>query len=407
MNLFSTKKRRLAVVTLAVVAVGGCTGAWARSGGEPAAAAATSRTSLATASTSTVEETVSASGTVQPAEQDELAFPVSGTVTAVNVAVGDVVKRGQTLATIDTADLERAVEIADATYDAAQAQVAAAADNDAAANTDASAAQLSSAKAQRATAADRLAAARADLDGATLTAPFAGTVAAVGLAEGDRVGSGGGAGAGATSTGSTITLVGTKSWVVEAAVSGSDLDRIAKDQQARISLGGATQQIFGTVAAVGVVASSASGASSSFPVTIKVTGSPAGVHPGASSTVTIVTAAVPDVLSVPTNAIRQENNRTVVTKVVDGRESTVEVVVGVAYGPITEIQSGLVEGDQVKVTSTQVRPGMGAGAGNRGVGQRGQGTAAFQFPAGGALPQGMPMGGAFTGGAATFGGGTR
>lgn len=365
MKLFSTKKRRLAVVVLAVVAAGGGTGAWALStGGGSAAAAGITRTSTATATISTVEQTVAATGTVEPAEQDELTFAVAGTVTAVKVAIGDVVKRGQTLATVDTADLERAVEIAQANRDAAAAQVDAAEDAE-----DPSETQIASAKAQLETAEDKLASAQDDLDAAELKAPFAGTIASVGISKGDRVGSSA-AGAGNGSTAGSITLVGTKSWTIDASVSGSDLDKIEKNQQARISLSGATQQIFGTVSSVGVVASSTSGSSSSFPVTIKVTGDPDGLHPGASATVTIVTKSVPDVLTVPTNAIRQENGRTVVTKVVDGKEETVEVVVGTAYGMTTEITSGLVDGDQVKITSTSVRPGTGIT--DRGTGNRGQ-----------------------------------
>ena len=162
------------------MAAGGGTGAWALTGGgDSAAAAATTRTSVATASTSTVEQTVSATGTVEPAQQDDLSFPVSGTVTAVKVAVGDVVKKGQLLAEIDDADLERAVEIAEANRDAAAAQVDAAEDAD-----DPSATQIASAKAQLATAKDKLAAAQDDLDDAKLKAPFAGTIAAVGHQQG-------------------------------------------------------------------------------------------------------------------------------------------------------------------------------------------------------------------------------
>jgi len=41
---------------------------------------------------------------------------------------------------------------------------------------------------------------------------------------------------------------------------------------------------------------------------------------------------VPDVLTVPTAALRQENGQTVVTKVVNGKDTTVPVVVGTAYG---------------------------------------------------------------------------
>lgn len=393
-KLFASKKRRLAVVVLAVVVAGGGTGAWAlTTGGSTAAAAGVTRTSTATASTSTVEQTVAATGTIEPAEQDDLGFAVSGTVTSVKVAIGDVVTKGQTLATLDPTDLERAVEITEANVDAAQALLDAAQDA-----ADPSDTQITSAKAAWETARDKLAAAEENLEAAELKAPFAGTIASVTIAKGDRTSGSGMGGAGGSS--GQITLVGTKSWTVDASVSGSDLDKLAKDQQARITLSGVTQQVFGTVSSVGVIASSTSGSSSSFPVTIKVTGSPEGLHPGASATVTIVTASVPDVLTIPTNAIRQENGTTVVTKLVGTAEETVEVVVGTTYGMTTEITSGLVDGDQVRITSTTVR--QGTGNSNRGNGGRGQGGA-FESPGGGALPQGFPAGG-FAGGG-NFGGG--
>ncbi|MGQ0466727.1 MAG: hypothetical protein ACT4QG_15550 [Sporichthyaceae bacterium] len=91
-----------------------------------------------------------------------------------------------------------------------------------------------------------------------------------------------------------------------------------------------------------------------------------------------------------------------VTTVVGSQESTVEVVVGTAYGMTTEIVSGLVEGDQVKIVSTSVRQGTGGTGGGRG-----QGGGNLQLP-GGQMPQGFPAGGTFTmPGGGTFVGGTR
>ena len=50
-------------------------------------------------------QTVSASGTLTPADDDTLTFAVPGTVTAVDVTTGQKVTTGQTLATIDSTAL--------------------------------------------------------------------------------------------------------------------------------------------------------------------------------------------------------------------------------------------------------------------------------------------------------------
>src|SRR5260221_6218738 len=67
--------------------------------------------------------TVNGSGAVAPAASVDLPFQVAGQVTAVKVAVGDVVKAGQPLATLDTRDLQNQVAAAQAAVQAAQANL--------------------------------------------------------------------------------------------------------------------------------------------------------------------------------------------------------------------------------------------------------------------------------------------
>jgi macrolide-specific efflux system membrane fusion protein len=392
------RHRRLMAAGLVVLLAAGGTGAWALTrGGGTAAAGATSV--VQTVSAQTVEQSVDASGTIEPSTVADESFSVSGQITSVKVAVGDTVKKGQVLARVNDDDLQRAVDIAQANKDSAAAQV------DAAKSASASATQLASANAQLATTEDKLSQAKDDLDGAALKATIAGTVASVSIAKGDRVsGSGGGTGAApaASSTASSsaqVEIVGTKTWEVDASVSGTDLASIKKGQQARITPNGATAAIFGTVDSVGVVASTASGGSSTFPVTIKVTGHPTDLHPGETATVVIVTKSVPDVLTVPTQALRQENGQTVVTKVVNGKDSTVPVVVGTAYGASTQVTSGLSAGDQVRVTVNRA----GAARSTRTGGLSG-GTIPTDLPAGFPTDGSFPTGAIFPTGTG-FGGG--
>src|SRR5262245_40749681 len=66
---------------------------------------------------------VSASAVIVPVNDAQLSFASVGKVTAVNVKVGDQVKTGDILVTLDTAILEAKVREAEANLEAAQAQV--------------------------------------------------------------------------------------------------------------------------------------------------------------------------------------------------------------------------------------------------------------------------------------------
>jgi HlyD family secretion protein len=72
-----------------------------------------------------VEQTISMSGTVDAAHRADLGFGTDGTIAALKVAVGDLVKAGQILAVLDTTDLDAAVTQAKAAVARAVAQLAA------------------------------------------------------------------------------------------------------------------------------------------------------------------------------------------------------------------------------------------------------------------------------------------
>jgi membrane fusion protein, macrolide-specific efflux system len=386
----------LIVVALVLVAAAGA-GVWLflhRSSGTAAEAATTQ---LIAATTETVKETVSATGTIQPANQANLTFAQGGEVTAVDVKVGDTVTAGQTLARIDPTILQSALTLAQQQLTAAQAQLTAAT---AAAN----AGQIASANAQVTSAQSKVTAAQEALGQASLTSSIAGTVAAVNVAVGDRVSGGststgttsgsngsgsstGGAsgGSGASGSGTTssaasaqVVVIATNAWVVNATVGASDLAKLKTGQQATITPTGATQPIFGTISTVGVIGTT-SGGTSTFPVTIAVTGSPAGVYAGTTASVVITVKQVPDVLTVPSAAIHEENGQTVVYQMKDGQQVSTPVTVGGVYGTTTQITKGLNAGDQVLVTARSGRSttGNGTGTGGGGTGTTRGGTGGF------------------------------
>jgi macrolide-specific efflux system membrane fusion protein len=88
----------------------------------PGAAATSVRT--ATVRTGTVTATVSGSGNVTSADEVAMNFATSGTVTSIKVKPGQVVDKGQVLATLDTSAARRTLAAAKAQLSSAQAQYA-------------------------------------------------------------------------------------------------------------------------------------------------------------------------------------------------------------------------------------------------------------------------------------------
>ena len=348
-------RRRWLVVALVVVVA--AAGGWWWLQRDSSAGAA--RVVTATVTREDFSTTVTASGTIEPARTEDLAFGSSGEVTAVLVEPGDRVRKGQVLARIEADALRAQRDAAASALDAAEAQL----DEDA--DADASSTQLAADDASVAAAESQLAAAQDSLDGAVLRSPFKGTVSAVGLSVGDQAGTSNGSDA---SDGSTagITVISTRSFEVEATVSSSDVTKLKKGMQAEISPTGGSETVYGTVADIGRIATADSSGAATFPITIDVTGTPKGLYAGSSADVSIITRKVTDVLTVPTQALHTEGDETYVW-VVDGTDRRRQVVeTGVAYGPSTEVKSGLAEGDVVEVQIFTSPTGDGSG-GNGGM----------------------------------------
>jgi HlyD family secretion protein len=84
---------------------------------------AASALDLVTVGRRTVTASVSGSGNVEPQQQANVNFKVAGTLTAIDVTVGDHVSAGQTLATIDSTAEQTALEQAQANLATAQANL--------------------------------------------------------------------------------------------------------------------------------------------------------------------------------------------------------------------------------------------------------------------------------------------
>jgi len=273
-----------------------------------------------------VQQTVSASGTLEPATEADLSFQSAGTVNSVGVSVGQQVTKGEVLASIDTSALQGQVTLAQAVVTQAQAQVTAA-------GSSGSASQIAAADAQLASAQAKLLAAQQALSQARLTSPIDGVVAAVAVKVGSTVGgsgtsgssgssssgagrvaSSGGTGGSAAGPGGTagtggagasgsssaaISVISTNAWIVQTQVGNADLASLKQGMQAQILPTGSRATIYGTVESIGIVASSSSSGTSQFPVTIAVTGAPAGLYAGTAASVSIIVKQMDDVLTVP------------------------------------------------------------------------------------------------------------
>jgi len=139
-------------------------------------------TVVLSANSAAASNTVSASGQVVPIQKVQLSFPLTGVAKTVDVKEGDIVKAGQTLATLDPAILEAQVREDQADVASAQTQVDYLRRVGVRSQEDLDGAQAAVDKAQA-----LLDSAKATLAEATLTAPFDGIIAEVDLSPAETV----------------------------------------------------------------------------------------------------------------------------------------------------------------------------------------------------------------------------
>lgn len=372
------RRRWIILGAAAVVLIGGLAFWFLR----PQPATATTRTFNSPVTKTTETTTVNLTGTLATQKRADLSFGTSGTVTAVNVAVGQQVKSGELLATIDNTQLKNAVTLAQANLTAAQANY-----TSVSGTSGVTSAQLSSARAQVDSANAKLSSAKASLNDAKIVSPIDGTVATVNLTVGTTSGSSGGSSSGGSASGvgvsgtssgasatGQIVVISPTSWMVNSSVGPADVGALKIGQVATATVAGATASDTGKIDTIGVVATT-SGGNTTFPVTVLLDGNPSGFYDGVSVNLVVTTGSFPDVISVPSAAISNASGSPSVNKIVDGQPVATPVQLGKVFGDRTQVTSGVIEGDQVQITvrvaagSTRTSgsginfPGMGPGAG--------------------------------------------
>jgi multidrug efflux pump subunit AcrA (membrane-fusion protein) len=378
---------------------------------------------LVAAASSTLRQTVSSTGTIEPAQQANLNFATSGQVTSVTATVGQKVKVGQVLATVNSASLAANVAQAEATESSDAAKLSS--DE---ATSGVTTAQLTADKTTVTAAENQVTDAEQALAEAKLISPINGVVASVNLTVGQQVsgagssgsgssgsggsgaggssnagsggtgsggtGSGGSSGSGSGGSSSTqVVVISTTSYVVNGTVDDTEVGQVQAGDQAVIIPDGATSPVYGTVSSVGLIATTTSGVAT-YPVTIAVTGNPGGLYPGASATVTLIVKQLSNVITVPTAALHYTSGGAEVYEIVNGRQVAYPVTVGMTSGGETQILSGLSVGTEVVV------PGTRAGGAGTTTGGTTRGTGGGFGGRGGGFG-----GGGFGGGGGGFGGG--
>ncbi|MEZ5182676.1 MAG: HlyD family efflux transporter periplasmic adaptor subunit [Acidimicrobiales bacterium] len=214
---------------------------------------------------------------------------------------------------------------------------------------------------------------------AEIVSPIAGTVASVGISVGDQVE--------AASATQTVVVVGSGGFEVTTKVSVADLPDLEVGQAATVRPDGSEEAIDGEVVRIGVAPDAASG-TSTYAVTIGLTGDTSTLGNGSTASVEIVTRATADALAVPTSAVAVDGDRSTVRVLGDdGDPEEVTVEVGAVGATWTEIVDGVEEGDVVVLADLdEPLPGSA--------------TDGSSSSAGGQGGSGVPGGGAFPGGAA-------
>ncbi len=360
-----------AAIVLVAVGVGAVV--YAVIGGPGGSRAANSQYLTASAATADIADTVDATGSLARATTYDLNFGLAPTVedasgnggsgsgtwsvTAVKVAVGDVVKKGTVVATADTLSLRRDLVAAKASGSAAKTQRTIAKKTlDNASGTDAirqarigyqtAIAQYTQAQGQVADLSEQIAR-------ATITAPADGTVVAVNVV------------AGADSAAGPAISLATGPLQAVADFTESDLPSLKTGQSSSVTVDAIDATIDGTVSAIAPSAVSSSGSVVTYVVTIQLTSPPASARPGMSAKASVTIAQAPGVLAVPAVALNGSalTGYTVLVVGADGSIESRNVTVGLVTSTQAEIQSGLQAGESVVIGTTAAQTTTTGGGG--------------------------------------------
>jgi macrolide-specific efflux system membrane fusion protein len=316
----------------------------------------------------TVADTITATGTVAPAQALALSWggpggqsasagsgssssttttitPGGTVVKAVSAHVGDQVKAGRSLATIDDSAQQAALASAAQRLTAAQTKadssIPTLAPSQTPENLLAQTAEHQSDLAAVQDAEQVVATAQAAVKATTLTAPVDGVITAVNVL------------AGLPAPAGPAIGMRSGSMVVSASITEADVVHLQQGQVARVVFTALGTGTAAKVAAPPIAASTSgsSGAVVTFPVQLTLDQAVTGLLPGMSAQIVITVQQRPNVLAVQTAAIRGGRAQYSVQVLQNGQPVARPVQIGLSTAAYTEIIGGLQDGEQV-VTGT-------------------------------------------------------
>ncbi len=181
---------------------------------------------------------------------------------------------------------------------------------------------------------------------------------------------GGGTGSSSSSSGSGsssgfMSLINLNDLQVKASFSETDAARVTVGQPATVTFAALPNEEL--AAHVSEIDSTSTVSSNvvTYGVTLTLDNPSTDVKPGMTATVTVIVAKANNVLHVPTAAVRGSGSSGTVTLMKNGKQSTVQVIVGVRGDDSDEIASGLSVGDQVVVSTSRASSSSSSSLTNR------------------------------------------
>lgn len=383
------KKPRWWVLAVALVLIGG--GGWLFLASRKNAGAVTYET--ATAAKKTLTVAINGSGNTIVSNQAIVSPGISGKVTGLAVHLGDTVKKGQLLFSLDNPQLDSSLAKAYSSYLQAQQGVtnannSLANDQTTLSNDQASLSNLEAAtspnqdqinaaklkvtidqqkvvsdgtsitvaKQQVISASNDYQIAKSNAAERTVTAPLAGVITALNVANGDQL-AGGGANANSNASTAPVVIDDLGSMQASVAVNEADAPNVKAGQKASLTFSAiAGLTLTGTVESIQTLGTSSQGVVT-YPVIINFDATDPRVKPAMTVSASITTAVDQDVLTVPSIAVQADaNGNNFVQVMVNGKPQIADVTVGDSNDTDTQIKSGVNEGDVV-ITQT-LQPGQ-------------------------------------------------
>ena len=202
-----------------------------------------------------------------------------------------------------------------------------------------------------------IATATTNLDSAILTAPAAGIVASIANQVGEYV-------SGGNTNSAFMVLTNTQSLVLHGTIGESDIAKLKLGQVANLTIDALTgQKMTGKVTSLDPVATISQGVPVyGIDIAIDVPGQ--GVKAGMTASAAVILASKQNVLTVPNTTIRTINGQRGVQVLRDGEVVDTVATFGLSNDSVTEVVSGLAEGDvvvipQARAVTTTAQPNRG------------------------------------------------